>query len=189
MATLFEKIELEADEVVIKTVRKHWFVITIEILCVVAVGLLPVIFVMLLPVFNPIPLLNDWFVNNLPLILFGLAAWLLGTTMAVAITWTNYFLDLWIITDRRIIVIEQVTFFNRKVSNFRLERMQDIKVTVSGIIPTLLNFGTIRAQTASAAESNFTSPALPDPRGLQAIIQNAMDARLTSIGGLAPGAE
>ena len=61
-------------------------------------------------------------------------------------------------------------------------RMQDIKVTITGIIPTLLNFGTIRAQTASAAESNFTSPALPDPRGLQSLIQTAMDARLQSLG-------
>ena len=54
-----------------------------------------------------------------------------------------------------------------------LARQQD------GIIPTLLNFGTVRAQTASAFESNFKTNGLPDPRGLQGIVQKAMDDRLT----------
>ncbi len=107
------------------------------------------------------------------------------TTLATISVWTHYYLDLWVITDRRIIVIDQIHFFNRKVSSFRLERLQDIKVRISGILPTLLNYGTIRAQTASAAESNFTSPALPDPRGLQALIQGAMDERLKKLGTLA----
>ena len=102
--------------------------------------------------------------------------------MAVATAWTQYYLDLWILTDRRIIVIDQVYFFNRKVSNFRLERLQDINVSISGLIPTLLDYGTIRAQTASESESNFESKYLPDPRGLQSQIQQAMDARLNKLG-------
>ncbi len=179
---LYDKIELEDGEQVLRTVRKHWFVILMEMLSIVAIGLLPVIgCVILLQL--PINLeVISLFENNLAIIIFLLATWLLLTVMAATVAWTHYFLDLWVITDRRIIVIEQISFFNRKVSNFRLERMQDIKVTISGIIPTLLNFGTIRAQTASAAESNFTSPALPDPRGLQSLIQTAMDARLAAIG-------
>ena len=96
--------------------------------------------------------------------------------------WTHYYLDLWVISDRRIIVIDQRGFFNRKVSSFRLERMQDIKVTITGIIATLLNFGTIRAQTAGANESNFASGGMPDPRGVQALIQGAMDERLKVLG-------
>lgn len=179
---LYDKIELEPDETVLSTVRKHWFVISVEMISIVLMGLLPVIgcIVVLNMEFSPdIALL---FETNLAVIIFLIATWLLLSVMATTVAWTHYFLDLWVITDRRIIVIEQVSFFNRKVSNFRLERMQDIKVTISGIIPTLLNFGTIRAQTASAAESNFTSPALPDPRGLQSLIQTAMDARMKSLG-------
>jgi uncharacterized membrane protein YdbT with pleckstrin-like domain len=119
--------------------------------------------------------------NETPLIVFGLATWLLMTTLAAATSWTSYYLDLWILTDRRIIVIDQLGYFNRKVSNFRLERLQDINVSIAGLIPTLLNYGTIRAQTASASENNFISYNLPDPRGLQSQIQAAMDARLTTI--------
>ncbi len=179
---LYDKIELEPDEQVLRTVRKHWFVITVELISIIMMGLLPVIgCIVLLNLPFDLDIAN-LFADNMPVIMFMLSAWLLLSVMAATVSWTHYYLDLWVITDRRIIVIEQISFFNRKVSNFRLERMQDIKVTISGIIPTLLNFGTIRAQTASAAESNFTSPALPDPRGLQSLIQTAMDARMASLG-------
>jgi len=179
---LYEKIELEPDERVITTVRKHWFLITLELLTIVLFGLAPVFAFMIVLALPPQEIIMTFFETQTPALIFGIAAWMLLSTMAAAASWTSYYLDLWIITDRRIIVVDQINFFNRKVSHFRLERLQDIKVTVKGLIPTLLNYGTIRAQTASAAESNFTSPGLPDPRGLQALIQNAMDARLTSIG-------
>jgi hypothetical protein len=93
-------------------------------------------------------------------------------------TWTHYYLDLWIITDRRIILVDQIHFFNRRVSIFRLERLQDIEFEITGIIPTILNFGTVKAQTASSFESNFKTSGLPDPRGIQSIIQKATDNRL-----------
>lgn len=180
---LFDKIALEPDEKIIATVRKHWFVIGTEIGVIVLFGLLPLF---LLFGFMSLPsssILAPVFELYFPYVLFGVASWLLLSTIAATTAWTHYYLDLWVITDRRIIVIDQVHFFNRKVSNFRLERLQDIKVSVTGIIPTLLNYGTIRAQTASAAESNFTSTGLPAPRELQALIQTAMDARLATLGG------
>ncbi len=181
---LFDKIALEADEKIITTVRKHWFVIGMEIGIIIVFGLLPVFILLGFLALPPTSLLADAFELRFPYIMFGVAAWLLLSTIAATTAWTHYYLDLWVITDRRIIVIDQVHFFNRKVSNFRLERLQDIKVSVTGIIPTLLNFGTVRAQTASAAESNFTSTGLPAPRELQALIQTAMDARLATLGGM-----
>ena len=181
---LYEKIELEADEVVIKTVRKHWFIICIELGIIILFGLVPVFGFMAILALPSDSVIVALFQAQTGLIVFGLAAWLLMSTMAAATSWTGYYLDLWVITDRRIIVVEQIYYFNRKVSNFRLERLQDIKVSISGLIPTLLNYGTIRAQTASASENNFESFGLPDPRELQSLIQNAMDARLAKIGGL-----
>jgi len=179
---LFDKIHLEQDEKIIKTVRMHWFIITLEIIAIAMVGLLPLalaIIALFLPIDSAIRII---FMDYFLYFLFGSCLWIVMTTLATISAWTHYYLDLWVITDRRIIVIDQIHFFNRKVSSFRLERLQDIKVKISGILPTLLNYGTIRAQTASAAESNFTSPALPDPRGLQSLIQGAMDERLKKLG-------
>ncbi len=175
---LLEKIQLEEDERIITMVRKHWFIIFAELFAVLFVALVPffiVIGFLALPseVGNNISL-----TGYTPVIFYTLAGWWILSIMVGAMIWTHFYLDLWIITDRRIIVIEQVQFFHRKISSFRLERLQDIKVSIDGIIATFLNFGTINAQTASAAESNFTSVGLPDPRGLQSLIQEAMDTRL-----------
>ncbi len=180
---LFEKIELEPSEDVLKVVRKHWFVITIELLGTVLFAFFPFILLSLLA-FMPeeLQFLEDS-MAYLNYFLYGSSIWILLTVLLTFTVWTQYYLDLWIITDRRIIAIDQIRFFNRKVSSFRLERLQDIKVSINGIIPTFLNYGTIRAQTASAAESNFMTTGLPDPRELQSLIQKATDARLESLRG------
>jgi hypothetical protein len=181
---LFEKIELEFNEQVLKVVRKHWFVISMELLGTLIFALLPVLLIL---IFTLLPTEMKFIEESeifTTLFLYGTCVWLLLTLLLTFMVWTNYYLDLWIITDRRIIAIDQINFFNRKVSSFRLERLQDIKVSINGIIPTFLNYGTIRAQTASAAESNFMTTGLPDPRELQSLIQKATDARLESLRGV-----
>lgn len=177
---LFEKIEMEESEVVLATVRKHWFVILSELFVSLFMILLPLLIFFLYKV-SQLSLnieVQAEIDNYLPFLTYFFIVWLLLAVLTGFTIWTHYFLDLWVITDRRIIVIDQIHFFNRKVSSFRLERLQDIKVVIKGIIPTFLNFGTIEAQTASSAESNFSSRGLPDPRALQATIQKAMDERL-----------
>lgn len=181
---LYEKIQLEEGERVLNTVRKHWFIITLELLGVALMAALPIVLFLSTYFIPSIEiLLANALTGQFSLITYAIASWLLLTSLMGFTIWTNYYLDLWVITDRRIIVIDQIAFFNRKVSSFRLERLQDIKVIVKGLIPTLLNFGTIRAQTAGANESNFASTAMPDPRGVQSTIQSAMDERLKALNG------
>lgn len=179
---LYEKIELEPNEEVLTVVRKHWFVIITELFGTFLLLLFP-FFILFLAAIFPKTLLetNIGIEHFTTLIAFGIGAWSIMVLMAGFATWTHYYLDLWIITDRRIIVVDQIHFFNRNVSMFRLERLQDIEFKINGLIPTLLNFGTIQAQTAGAHESNFKTHGLPDPRGLQALIQKAMDTRLKEL--------
>ncbi len=179
---LFEKIQLEPDETVLAMVRKHWFVIFSELFGVLIMLLTPLFIIVLLAFMPTLPQAFTSLSEHTALTAYLIMVWSLFCLLTAFTIWTHYYLDLWIITNRRIIVIDQIHFFNRKVSSFRLERLQDIKVLISGIIPTFLNFGTIRAQTASAADTAFTSTGLPDPRGLQALIQKATDERLRSIG-------
>ncbi len=182
---LYEKIELEPEEQILKLVRKHWFIIAAELFGAFIMLLAP-FFILFIIILFPDDLLpfTLHLESHLPFVIYGITLWCLFALMVGFMTWTHYFLDLWIITDRRIIVIDQVHFFNRKVSSFRLERLQDIKFSVIGVIATFLNFGTIRAQTASTAESNFQTTGLPNPRELQSIIQKAMDTRLRSLSGV-----
>ncbi len=176
---LFEKIQLEPGEDVLKIARKHWFIIAVELLGVLFMLLMPFLIWIAISMSPSELFFSDLNLGDYTsLIIFSISLWSIFTLMVGFATWTHYYLDHWIITDRRIILIDQVRFFNRNVSIFRLERLQDIEFSIKGIIPTLLNFGTIQAQTAGAFESNFKTKGMPDPRGLQATIQKAMDKRL-----------
>jgi hypothetical protein len=176
---LFEKIELEQSEIILKIVRRHWFIIVSELFAILIAALLPfagLATLAFLPDDMQFFSLGD--TVTFQVVTFGISGWLLLCFMVGFMLWTNYYLDTWIVTDRRIIYIDQRSFFNRNVSMFRLERLQDIEIRTVGIIQTFLNFGTISAQTAGSLENNFISSGLPDPRGLQSTIQRAMDARL-----------
>lgn len=179
---LFEKIQLESDEKVLSVVRKHWFVIVTELVTVGVIAFLPLF---LLGLFNSASDMMDAsgmnVVQNPKYITFGIAAWLLLSAFSAFTIWTHYYLDSWIITDRRIISVDQVHFFNRNVAIFRLERLQDIEFSINGLLPTFLNFGSISAQTAGHHDHNFRATGMPDPRGLQGTIQSAMDQRLKTL--------
>lgn len=179
---LFEKIELETDEEVLKVLRKHWFIIATELIAVFFMFLIPFFLLFVIAIFpNSLDFISINVDNVAALVTYGMAIWSLIMLMSGFAIWTHYYLDLWIITDRRIILVDQVHFFNRDVSMIRLERLQDINVSVSGVIPTLLNFGTIKVQSAGAHASHFKTAGLPDPRNIQAIIQLAMDKRIAAL--------
>jgi hypothetical protein len=63
-------------------------------------------------------------------------------------SWTVWVLDIWIVTDRKFVDIEQKTLFHRQVSTLTLEKVQDVTVQVDGIFATWLDFGTVTVQTA-----------------------------------------
>lgn len=84
----------------------------------------------------------------------------------------DYYLDIWIITNQRSIRIELQGFFSRKVTSVNHDRIQDISVTVYGLIPTLLNYGNLHIQTAGAIP-NFVFNSIPEPYKTKDIIYKA----------------
>lgn len=55
-----------------------------------------------------------------------------------------------IITDQRVIRIEQQSMFNRQIAEAEIDRIQEISTSIKGPIRTMFNFGTVRIQTASS---------------------------------------
>lgn len=82
--------------------------------------------------------------------------------IAIFTIWVDYYLDIWIITNNRLIDIEQIGFFNRVVSELDLKRIQDITSRVHGPLPTMFGFGSIHIQTA-AEKSKFDLKTIPHP--------------------------
>lgn len=89
--------------------------------------------------------------------LFFLFGWLILFQMFM-----DYYLDVWIVTTRRIISIEQTGLFSRVVSELRLYRVQDVTATINGFLHTLLNYGYLEIQTAGE-KTHFVFEEIPHP--------------------------
>lgn len=175
---LFERIKLEDNEKILLVVRKHWWIIFTRVSSAVFFILAPLFSIVIFDVLvSQIALWQDFIRPYTGEFVFGYLAWILLNWMAIANFWTDHYLDLWAITNRRIVSIDQRGYFRRFLSSFRLERLQDMNINVSGVIPTLLNFGTIEAQTAGGSNEEFRTENMPDPRGLKALIIHAADER------------
>lgn len=67
----------------------------------------------------------------------------------IFLSWINDELDLFIITNERIIGIEQLGPLSRKVSECNLDRVQEVNAEISGIMQTIFGYGHIHIHTAS----------------------------------------
>lgn len=148
-------INLGPEEKVVATARKHIFVLFGELLPVLILLILPFVALPFIPesvsLSRFIPSEEEIVVAvsvDNAVVVFGLALWTLLLWMRIFWVWTDYYLDVWIITNHRLIDIEQKGFFNRNVANVRLDFIQDVAYEVNGMIASLLNFGTIEIQTA-----------------------------------------
>jgi uncharacterized membrane protein YdbT with pleckstrin-like domain len=74
--------------------------------------------------------------------------WMLFLTF-ILLSWINDELDLFIITDQRIIGIDQVSSLSRRVTECGLDRVQEVNAEVTGILQTLLGYGHVHIHTAS----------------------------------------
>lgn len=68
------------------------------------------------------------------------------------VKWIDHHLDIIIITNRRIVDVNQRKIFNRTISSTSLKQIQDVSGSVVGLIPSLLNFGKINVETAGAGQ-------------------------------------
>ncbi|MCX6811927.1 MAG: hypothetical protein NT039_04535 [Candidatus Berkelbacteria bacterium] len=83
--------------------------------------------------------------------------------------WIDYYMDVMIVTNLRIIDITQNVLFSRTIAEANLTDIEDINAEVKGILPTLFHYGTIFVQTAGTAR-NFEFDSMPDPYGISKMI-------------------
>ena len=167
----YSSLHLEPDEHVILEVRKHWIVFAGHAVGLFVAALLPFILYATLQILAPSLLA----VFNLPgnvagLFLFFYALWLLFLWISFFTAWTTYYLDVWYVTEKRIIAIEQKMLFDREISNLRFDKIQDVTIDVQGLIPTFLNFGNVKVQTASEDNLDFVLTTVRHPDYVRQVI-------------------
>ena len=154
-------LHLDTNEHVVLEVRKHWIVFFAQGLFLFFAALIP--FIGYEFIVQMIPFSLPAHINVGGLLTFLYTLWLLLLWLLFFIQWTNYYLDVWYITEKRIIDVEQKGFFHREVSSIRFDKVQDITVEVRGIIATFLNYGNVEVQTASEQGGNFVMKAAANP--------------------------
>ena len=75
----------------------------------------------------------------------------------------DHWLDIWILTSRRIVNIEQTGLFSRVRSEVRLYRVQDVTSEINGFLRHMFDYGMVYAQTAGETH-RFTFEDIPEPK-------------------------
>lgn len=153
------------DEKIILVKRRHPVILLGMALYIVLMILLPFLSYVILISLVEISLS----VSAIQLLVFLSGLYFLFFTAIAFHIVIDYYLDVWIITDQRIMSVEQRGLFNRKVNELRYERIQDITSDVSGLMPTYFQFGNISIQTAAENERMILKQ-VPDPIETRRII-------------------
>lgn len=155
------------NEEILLVVHRHWFDILTQFLLIFMMALLLIGSIFFIPLFLP----DFEEVFGMGLFYFLQNSFLAFTWMLFFIIWIDYYFDVWIVTNERIVNIEQKGLFSRGVSELELENIQDITVEVKGIIPTFLNYGNLYVQTAAEKE-RFVFRNVPDPYAIKDLVMN-----------------
>ncbi len=167
----YKALNLDPDEHVIMEVRKHWIVFFVHALGLLLAGFLPFMVFTLIDIFVPQVLSSISIPGNASaLFLFIYVLWLLILWASFFVDWTKYYLDVWYVTEKRIIAVEQRYIFNRGISNLRFDKIQDVTIDVKGFFATLLNFGNVRVQTASEDNYDFFMTTVRHPERVRQVI-------------------
>lgn len=151
--------KLDKDEHIVIFLRRHWFVLFSKYLFMALLGLAPIAVYILAKQLFPTSLANESVraVVGLSVSIYYLFIWLTMYTVFI-----DYYLDVWIVTNHRIIDREQKGLFHLTVSEQSIKQVQDVSSNMQGILPTLLEYGDVLIQSA-AAKNKFQFKQVPEP--------------------------
>lgn len=159
-------------EKIIYTLRRHWFTF------------LPKISLFLLLLLSPLALyyiISTLFPNLLAeeriytVAILAASAYYLTIYLLFLTQFIDYYLDIWIVTNDRIVDIEQFGLFSRTISELDLFRIQDVTTDVHGVFPTLLGYGNVSVKTASQ-NIDIVFYNVPDPNLIRHELLKLADA-------------
>lgn len=140
-------------------VRRHWIAFFSWGILIACMLLGPVVVALFLAGLGAIPALTK---EQQTFIILGGSAYYLFVLAVFLAAWIDYYLDVTIVTERRLVDIHQNGLFNHRVSEQSLLRVQDVSVKVKGLVQTFFRFGTVYVETAGEAP-NFVMQNLPNP--------------------------
>ncbi len=134
-------LSLAPEEHIVQVFHKHWFVFLIEAVVIGALAYAPH-YAYLLP-----KEILDWVLPFNPFLGLLYKVWVAFLATGLLVMATNFFLDIWVLTNKRLVSVDQKSLFHRNTTEMRLEHIEDIHVKISGIIGTLFRIGTLEVDS------------------------------------------
>ena len=161
------------DEHVIVMLRRHWIIFLSVVLRIAGLTVLPIIVFIFFhyAIGWQAPTDGFWYVLGVLLTsLYYIVVWL-----GFYHSFVDYHLDIWVLTDQRIINIEQKGLFDRIISELNISKVQDVTSETHGHLQTLLDYGNVHIQTA-AEQQRFAFLQIPHPEEVARLVVRANDA-------------
>ena len=157
---------LRPGEEVIMVVKRHWIIYLILILVFISWIL-----------FTVLSYTIFWAstLNNLVNIVF----WMFFSVL-LYIKWLDHELDMYAITNNRIIWIDQISFLNRTVTECNLWQVQEVNSKTKWIFANMLNYWTLTILTAWNATDmimDFAPNSMQEARKILNIVDNYRDKK------------
>ncbi|MFT5179610.1 MAG: putative membrane protein YdbT with pleckstrin-like domain [Candidatus Paceibacteria bacterium] len=166
MGIIFDK-----DEKIILVERKHWFIFATEIFGLLITLFVPLLLLVVAGVFSS-EIQVSW--SMIKVISFGYLLWVFFIWNAIFLAWTDYYLDVIVVTNQRIVDIDQKGLFRREVSTLHLSKIQDVTSEVHGILPTFLGYGDLHVQTAGQ-QREFVVKSINNPIRVRQVASEAIE--------------
>ena len=156
-------IHKKSFEKILHIVRRHYITfVPIAVLFMLLI-LVPVGVYWLISQMFPDLLINP---PNYQLLILFISLYYLSLCIFFYSYFIDFYLDIMIITNDRLVDIEQKGLFARTISEVELYQIQDVTSEVEGFFPTLFGYGNLIIQTASAIPK-VTMHDIPNPHTLR----------------------
>lgn len=136
---------LETGEIILEKVRKHWIVYFSDFFTHIIGCLIFMTFAMFLTKRGLLSFIDkdaSAYIGML-LVMFVIIFW-----TSFFYTWTKNYFDVWYVTDRHIIAVNQKQMFEREQAFMELFRIQDVLFEKNSFLSTWFGYGRLRIQTA-----------------------------------------
>jgi uncharacterized membrane protein YdbT with pleckstrin-like domain len=135
----------QPGEKLVLFLRRHWIILVSRWFIFAGLALIPLGFYAFI-YYNYFWILEHSFLY--PMLLLLASAYYLFIMLFFFNSFIDYYLDVWIVTDQRIINIEQRGMFNREIAEHDLDKIQDVSGLQKGFFQTLFSYGDVHVQTA-----------------------------------------
>lgn len=140
---------LEEGEIILDRVRKHWIVYAEDVFYHTFGCFLFMVLASYLSHSGAFSFIDEdsGAYLGMVLVMFVIIFWI-----SFFYAWTKEYLDVWYVTDRHIIAVNQKQMFEREEAFMELSRIQDVFFDKTGFISTWLGYGKLRVQTAGSEQ-------------------------------------